>query len=507
MPNFCGASVTGAALRRLRERMGRLFVSAIHKSSGKTTISLGLAAALTARGLSVQTFKKGPDYIDPMWLSRASHRVCYNLDFNTQSDAEILSTFRRGSQGADMALIEGNKGLHDGLDREGSDSSAALAKLLRAPVVVVVDVVGMMRGIAPLMLGYAAFDPQVEIAGVILNKVGIARQESKLRQALERYTDIPVLGAIGRDEGLTIDERHLGLTTPDETSGFSETVAQARDVVLRGVDLDRLMTIAEAAGNPAGPAAVDTPDVRDVSIAVARDRAFGFYYADDFEALERAGANLIFFDALKDATLPSADALFIGGGFPETQAAALAANVSLRAQVREVIAAGLPTYAECGGLMYLTRSITWRGKTHEMVAAVPADTIVRDRPQGRGLVILEETADALWPHSAAVTAIPAHEFHYAALENVDPACRFAYRMRRGFGVDGRHDGIVIGNLLASFSHLRDTSRHHWARRFLAFIRETRERQAPALGRLTAKGQDPGLVSRHTGGLSKKRSAG
>ena len=475
--------------------MGRLFLSAIHKSSGKTTVTLGLAAALAARGLSVQTFKKGPDYIDPMWLDRASGRPCYNLDFNTQSEAEILATFRRGASRANVTLIEGNKGLHDGVDPAGSDSSAALAKLLGAPVVLVVDVVGMMRGIAPLILGYAAFDPQVRLGGVILNKVGLARQEHKLRQALERYTDVPVLGAIGRDEALSVDERHLGLTTPGETSDLTETIARTRDVVARGVDLDRLMGIADAAGQPVGPVPSNAPAVGDLRIAIARDAAFGFYYADDFEALERAGAKLIFFDALKDERLPPADALFIGGGFPETQGAALAANAALRGQVRDAIAAGLPTYAECGGLMYLTRSISWRGQTHEMVGAIPADTVVRDRPQGRGLVILEETADAFWPREVGTNVIHAHEFHHAGLENVDPACRFAYRVRRGFGVDGKRDGIVIGNVLASFSHLRDTSRHHWAHRFVAFIRQTREgrHKDPLISRLTAAEQEWELV--------------
>ncbi len=467
--------------------MGRLFLSAIHKSSGKTTVSVGLTAALAARGLAVQTFKKGPDYIDPMWLERASGRACYNLDFNTQSEAEILATFQRGASGSDVALIEGNKGLHDGMDPAGSDSSAALAKLLGAPVVLVVDVVGMMRGIAPLVLGYRAFDPQVRLGGVILNKVGLARQESKLRQALERYTDVPVLGAIGRDEALNVDERHLGLTTPNETPDLRETIARIRDVMARGVDLDRLLGIADAAGQAGAPGPIETGTASDLRIAIARDAAFGFYYADDFLALERAGAKLIFFDAVNDEKLPAADALFIGGGFPETQAAALAANTSLRAQVREAIAAGLPTYAECGGLMYLTRSISWRGQTHEMVGTIPADTVVRDRPQGRGLVLLEETSESLWPRGGETAAIPAHEFHHAALENVDPGCRFAYRMRRGFGVDGKHDGIVVGNLLASFSHLRDTSRHHWASRFVAFIRQTRggARRDPQMNRLIA----------------------
>ena len=197
--------------------MAHLFISAAHKSSGKTTVSIGLAAALRARGLRIQPFKKGPDYIDPMWLARASETPCYNLDFNTQSDSEISALFARHAERADLGLIEGNKGLHDGVDPEGRDSSAALAKLLNAPVVLVVDVMGITRGVAPLVLGYQVFDPEVAIEGVILNRVASPRQEGKLRQALERYTDLPVIGAIGRNPALFVKERHLGLTTPDET--------------------------------------------------------------------------------------------------------------------------------------------------------------------------------------------------------------------------------------------------------------------------------------------------
>ncbi len=453
--------------------MGRLFISATHKSSGKTTMSVGLAGALTARGLSVQTFKKGPDYIDPMWLAEASRRPCYNLDFNTQSEAEILATFRNKSRGADVALVEGNKGLHDGVDIAGRDCSAALAGVLRTPVVLVLDCTGMTRGIAPLIMGYTGFDQSVSIAGVVLNQVGGARHEAKLRQALECYTNVPVLGAIGCDDALTVTERHLGLTTPAEDADRERKLAHLRDVVARDIDLDRLIAIAAAAGSAAGPACVEGSTGRDIRIAVARDAAFGFYYADDFEAFERAGAELVFVDLLRDERLPAVDALFIGGGFPETQARALSANRAMLAEVRAAIDRGLPAYAECGGLMYLTRSITFRGETHQMVGAVPADTVVGDRPQGRGLVVLEETADAPWPFRPESRSIPAHEFHYGALRDIHPGCRFAYHMRRGHGIDGERDGIVIRNLVASFSHLRDTSRHRWARRFTAFARMVR----------------------------------
>lgn len=456
--------------------MAALFVSAAHKSSGKTMISVGLAAAFSARGLAVQTFKKGPDYIDPMWLAQASGRPCYNLDFNAQSGDEIDRAYARAAARADLCLIEGNKGLHDGVDVEGADSSAALARRLGAPVVLVIDTLGMTRGVAPLLMGYQAFDRDVNIAGVILNKVGTPRQESKLRQAVERYTSLAVLGAVGREDHAGVAERHLGLTPPLERPRLVETLARLREAVERGVDLAALRAIAAAAPAPAR-IEPEPPRARpDIRIAVARDAAFGFYYADDLEALERAGAELVFFDAIRDARLPPCDGLFIGGGFPETSAAPLAANAAMRADIRAALRGGLPAYAECGGLMYLSRAIEWDGRRHEMVGVVPADAVMQTRPQGRGLVVLEETGASPWPGAQAGRRIKAHEFHYAALKNVDPASRFAYRVRRGHGVDGARDGFVVGALLASFAHLRDAEGNPWTRHFAAFVRSRRAAQ-------------------------------
>ena len=209
-------------------------------------------------------------------------------------------------------------------------------------------------------------------------------------------------------------------------------------------------------------------------IAIARDSAFGFYYPGDLEAFERAGAKLCFFDALSDSRLPDADGLFIGGGFPETQSPQLEANASLRADIAQKIRNGLPAYAECGGMMYLTRSIRWGDTSHEMAGVIPADAVMHARPQGRGLAVLEETADAPWPAaSAGPVPIPAHEFHYASLENLDPSLRFAYKVARGTGIIAGRDGIVLGNLVASFCHLRATAANPWVDRFLSFVRACR----------------------------------
>jgi len=451
--------------------MSRLLISAAHKSSGKTTVSLGLCAAVAARGLAVQPFKKGPDYIDPMWLGRAAGRPCHNLDFHCMSHAEILSSVGHHSSKADLALIEGNKGLYDGLDLEGSNSNAALAKLTRTPVVLVLDARGMTRGIAPLILGNQAFDPEVDIAGVILNQLGGSRHEAKLRAVIEHYTDVPVLGGVHRDRALEIVERHLGLIPSNEADAADNKIATIRALIEQQVDLDRLLAVAGDAPLSYAPLPLTAPSgSQRVRIGIARDAAFGFYYPDDLDALQQAGAELVMFDTLRDARLPEVDALFIGGGFPESHMQALEQNAALRSAIRKAIENGLPAYAECGGLMYLSRSIHWHGECREMVGVIPADCVMHERPQGRGYVRLQETAYAPWPPGPQAQEFAAHEFHYSGLENLPDGLQFAYQVKRGSGIDGRHDGIVMHRLLACYSHMRDTAQHHWAGRFVEFVR-------------------------------------
>ncbi len=451
--------------------MAHLFIAAAHKSSGKTSVSIGLAAEMARRGLAVRPFKKGPDYIDPIWLGRAAGSPCHNLDFFTMSAAEILGCFASRSAGADINLIEGNKGLFDGVDVEGTDSNAALAKMLSAPVVLVIDATGMTRGVAPLIAGYLDFDQCVDIRGVILNKVGGARHEGKLRAALERYTDTEVIGALGRDPALEIPERHLGLIPANEEKAADATIARLADAVSAGVDVSRLLEIAGSGEAPSADVVEFQCPAPDVRIAVARDAAFGFYYPDDLEAFARAGAELIPFDTLRDRQLPEVDGLFIGGGFPETHLEALSANGGLLAEIRQALAAGMPAYAECGGLMYLARSIRWQSKKFDMVGAVPGDVVVADRPQGRGYVKIVETGKSSWPAATRSTAIPAHEFHYGRIENLPADADFAYRVIRGHGIDGRHDGLLLGNLLAGFVHHRNTEADPWVSRFVEFVRE------------------------------------
>lgn len=464
------------------QRAAGLFVSAAHRSSGKTTIALGLAAALSQRGWAVQPFKKGPDYIDAMWLASASGRACYNLDPYLTSVDEVRTFFARRTEHCDLALVEGNQGLHDGLALDGSNSNAALCVALDLPVVLVLDSRGMTRGIAPLILGYQAFDRRVRIAGVILNRVGGARHEAKLRAVIEHYTDVPVLGAIAERLDVAIDERHLGLIPSNEAMDCTAAIARIGAAIATNVDLDRLVAAAGAGLAPRHLAALTRSVTRheEVRIGIAQDRAFGFYYSDDLEQLAAQGAELVPFDTLRDTALPPVDALFIGGGFPEMVAPQLEANRALRAQIREAIVAGLPVYAECGGLMYLTRSLTVAGRRHEMVGAIGADVVMHARPVGRGYVELQPTRAAAWHASAIAGArIRAHEFHHSALENVDPKLQFAYRVVRGHGIDGYNDGIVHHNVLASYSHLRSVGSCDWARHFVAFVRSTKRSSARA----------------------------
>jgi len=461
-------------------------------------VSIGLCAALTARGLAVQPFKKGPDYIDPMWLGLASGHPCRNLDPYMMANDEIVSTFMRHQ--SQVNLVEGNKGLYDGLALDGSNSNAALAKLLDLPVILVIDARGMTRGIAPLILGYQAFDRDINIAGVILNNLGGSRHEAKLRAVIEHYTDVKVIGAIHHDERLSIEERHLGLMPSNESNVAAAKIKQIGEAIAEQVNLDTLLALSQktALSLPHKARVSPLPCGEKVRIAIARDRAFGFYYADDLDALVDAGAELVPFDALQDERLPEVDGLYIGGGFPETCAVELEANTSLRADIKSAIENGMPAYAECGGLMYLSRSITYEGQTYQMVGAIPGDVKMHPKPVGRGYVHLKEDEAHPWPRPNTV-AVPspqssplsggggkrvnqftilAHEFHYSSLENLPEDSRFAYHVDRGYGIDGERDGIVIHNLLASYTHLRTIGSCYWATRFVAFIRRHRQSSVP-----------------------------
>ncbi len=455
--------------------MSSIFISAAHKSSGKTSLSIGLARSLRDRGLTVQTFKKGPDYIDPLWLTSASDRPCYNLDFYTQTHQQIEQLYARHMLGSELGLIEGNLGLYDGLDVAGSNSNAALAALLDVPVVLVINAKGMTRGIAPLLLGYQAFDRTIRIAGVILNQVRGARHESKLIQVIDHYTDLKILGAVQHDPRINIDERHLGLIPSNEQEQSERVIEALAGTVRLQVDLDALLEIAKSAKNPLVEASPVSParTYRGLRIGYPMDQAFGFYYPDDLDRMRELGVELVSFNALKAPHLPTLDGLFLGGGFPETAMQELERNVSLREDVARFIEQGGAVYAECGGLIYLSRSLTWGEKKCKMVGVIPADTVMHEKPQGRGYVQLRQTGHNPWLNdvvSQVPDGISAHEFHYSSLEGLDAAsAHFAYEVLRGTGIDGQHDGFVYKNLLASYTHRRSVGEHGWVDAFLAHV--------------------------------------
>jgi len=448
--------------------MAYLYLSAAHKSSGKTSVSLALTRALRDRGHVVQPFKKGPDYIDPLWLTQAAGRACYNLDFYTMPDDEIQSVFAQQMQGADIGVIEGNKGLFDGMALDGVDSNAGMAKLLNAPVVLVLDTQGTTRGVAPLVMGYQAFDVEVNIAGIILNKVAGPRHEGKLREVLEHYTDLPVLGAIQRHADMHISERHLGLVPSNEAAESDAKIDLMAARLSDQVDLEHLLKVAQSAPAVAEVESQQHQVQASVRIGVAQDEAFGFYYPGDLQALEQSGAEIVPFSPVNDTELPAVDGLFIGGGFPETHLEKLSNNAAMCDQIRAFVEADKPVYAECGGLMYLCRQLTWGENTGKMANVLPADVTMHETPQGRGYIRLAETDAHPWPSGQELVG---HEFHYSALSNLADDVTFAYDVRRGFGVDGQHDGVRYRNLLANYAHMRDTQRNRWAERFVAFIKQ------------------------------------
>lgn len=502
----------------------RIVISAPHRSSGKTTVSIGLCAAFKQSGKTVQPFKKGPDFIDPLWLSSASGRDCYNLDYFMLGDKGIMESFGENAPGADISIIEGNMGFYDGMETDGKGSTAELSRLLEAPVILVIDSRKMTRSIAPLINGFQHFEPGTRVVGVLLNRVSGARHESKLRSAIEQYCDIEVVGAIPRMSKMEILERHLGLRPSSEDDQAFTLINTIKDAVKDHVDLDKIMQLANSA-----PAFEDTENKYDacrehkapaqenisiyskqsseaskgsspvistekigecplkpVKIGVAKDKAFTFYYPENLESLKRKGAELVYFSPIADDNLPDVDALYIGGGFPEVFMDELEKNESIRTQIRDAVENGMPVYAECGGLMYLSRNISWSAKNPasgipdtkvaEMVGALPCSVKMNLKPKGHGyinMITTGNTSDNILNGTFFDEGmeIKAHEFHYSELQTQDNLM-FAYDVTRGYGVDGKHDGILYKNVFASYAHLHARATPEWADCFLRFIKRS-----------------------------------
>ncbi|MBF0621814.1 MAG: cobyrinate a,c-diamide synthase [Magnetococcales bacterium] len=450
----------------------RIMISGARKSSGKTTLSIGLTAALTQRGFVVQPYKKGPDFIDPLWLSRASGRACRNLDFFIMGQEMVLRSFLNPLSDADFCLIEGNLGLFDGQDLEGNDCGAALAATLKTPVILVVNCQGMARGVAPLIQGHLTFPGGDIIAGVILNNVASPRQEGRLRAAVERYCDIPVVGALPRSKDVVIDERHLGLTPVTEGDQLPQRIRAIGEHVAQHIDLDTVIDIANLAPQwqyTPVQSEVCTQNGQGLTIGYALDQAFHFYYPENLEALQRRGVSLVPIDFLKADKLPEVDGLFIGGGFPEMFMDQLAANRTLMDDIRAQSMAGLPIYAECGGLMALANTIYWQKKSAQLAGALPIEITMHKKPQGYGFMQIRSTGKTAWPPQGVVCNC--HEFHYSSITRITKPLDRAYEVVRGTGVDGLTDGILYRNILASYAHIHHLGAPGWVDFLIDFWRK------------------------------------
>jgi cobyrinic acid a,c-diamide synthase len=416
----------------------RVVVGAATSGAGKTTIAAGLMAAFTAKGLVVQPFKVGPDFIDPTHHTRCCGRACRNLDPFMMGEDGVRETFARASAGADVAVIEGVMGLHDGIDGTAFGSTAHVALLLEAPVLLAVDAKGASRTVHAVVRGVAGYDPAVRVAGVVFNRIGSTRH----RELIERGREMPVLGWIPRDDALGVPSRHLGLSLADELASHDAF----GEVVGAHVDLDGVLGVARSAPPIAAPSA-PLQEEGTTAVGVALDHAFCFYYADNLDRLRAAGARLAFFSPATDG-LPDVDALYLGGGYPELHADALEAG-SARVAIARAAADGMPVWGECGGLVYLSQSLETDGRSHWMCGVLPADSAMTGGIRGLGYVDGTCTGGPFPAlHGAGVRG---HEFHYSVCSPGADA-RYALALSRGRGLGDGRDGICEHSTVAGYTH-------------------------------------------------------
>lgn len=430
---------------------------------------MGLAASWRRRGRRVAVFKKGPDYIDAAWLGFAAEFKARNLDTYMMGVEEVRDSFRRHSFDADVSLIEGNRGLFDGLDTKGTHSTAELAKLLDAPVILVLNVAKVTRTAAATVLGCLKLDPEIKIVGVVLNFVAGERHENLVRKAIEEICGLPVLGSMERISGDNLlPGRHLGLVTPAERPDTEHLNEKMADLADQCLDVGRILKIAEEApsleGKPTKANELTPSKTHSVRIAYFCDSAYTFYYPDNLEALESAGAKLIPVSSLQSGALPSCDGLYIGGGFPETHARQLAGNRPLLRDVLYKAKGGLPIFAECGGLIYLSRSLSYEDQTFSFAGVFDVDLQMMPRPQGHGYMEVE--VDAENPYFPLHTKIRGHEFHYSRIVGGADRVRSSYSVSRGQGCFDRRDGLVFANVLASYLHIHAAGVPQWADNFV-----------------------------------------
>ncbi len=447
-------------------------VAGVASGVGKTTVTLGLLEAFRRRGLTVQGFKVGPDFIDPGFHEIVTGRGSYNLDGWMCGHDHVLATVARRAADADLAIVEGVMGCFDGLDAASDEGSTAqVAKWLDAPVVLVIDAQAQTGSAAAVALGFEQFDPDMKLAAVIVNRVGGDTHARSVRDAISARCRARVMGALVYDERVALAERHLGLVTAGEGSFTAAKRAHLADAIERGVDLEGLRGLATPV--PVSTACRDpaTRPTSTVRIGVAHDAAFCFYYRDNLELLMAAGAELIYWSPLTERTLPPVDGLYLGGGYPELHGAELGTNTVMREAVLAFAGSGRPVYAECGGLMYLAEALEdLEGVRHPMVGLLPAT--VRMRPRRLSLSYTEVTLQAASPLGPPGTVARGHEFHFSTLTAVPASVAHTYRLRRHGGADCE-EGYLIGSALLSYVHLHFGSNPELATNFVRACREGR----------------------------------
>ncbi|MCF8110912.1 MAG: cobyrinate a,c-diamide synthase [Desulfobacteraceae bacterium] len=479
----------------------RVLIGGLRGGSGKTVVSIGIVSAFARLGKKVAPFKKGPDYIDAGWLAMAAGRPCHNLDPFLFPADRLCMSFSRYSLDADLSVIEGNRGLYDGLDAHGTTSTASLAKMLGAPVILCVDCTKATRTMAAVVLGCLYFDPEVDICGVILNRVAGVRHERILRTSIESSVNIPVLGILPRLNPDNFPERHMGLIPTPEHKLALDAIDSAAATAQKCIDLDRIFSIAQrASANPLNPSSPSREEHRlkqnsaDITVSssqasdsfkflsgtgrirvgVVRDSAFQFYYPENLEALADAGADIVYVSPLADSKLPEIDGLYIGGGFPETHAGELAENSAFREAVKKAAEAGLPVYAECGGLMYLGRSLVL-DKIYPMAGVLPIVFGFSRRPQGHGYTVAVVGKEN--PYFPAGSRIKGHEFHYSrVLEWNGSDSDFVFSMEKGKGIVNGKDGLSYKNVFATYTHIHSLGMPGWAAAFVRAAHRHKQNQ-------------------------------
>ncbi|MCS3923059.1 Ni-sirohydrochlorin a,c-diamide synthase [Methanosalsum natronophilum] len=472
----------------------RILVSADRSSSGKTTIMMGLLSALVSRGYTVQPYKVGLDYIDPSYHSEITGRKARNLDGYLMQNEDVVDCFVHGyetNETADIALIEGVRGLYEGLESlTDTGSTAQIAKILDCPVILIINARSITRSAAALVKGFDSFDNQVNIAGIILNNVGSEKHAKKAKDAIEYYTKLPVIGIVPRKSDMQISMRHLGLIPALESrvkvAEYESKISDIENIISTSIDIDRIIEIASNTKSLSRPNNTnfqisDDNNNEKVVIGIALDEAFNFYYHDNIELLRLAGAEIKYFSPLHDKKIPKLDGIYIGGGYPELFGEKLEQNESLKNKIYDLSLNGTPIYAECGGLMYLTEQITtasmnpqnnshgisyMENGSYEMIGALPGQTIMNDKrvvSYNTGIIDIDNVIGTVG------NVFKGHEFHHSEIVGLPQNVEFTIKLTRGEGIMDGKDGLIVNNTVGSYAHLHAVSYKEFASSFVSFV--------------------------------------